>query len=340
MIKTRESKKEINIGLQLLKIYLSYTVVNSHCLKKINISYNIKFFLSNNLHVPTFFIISFYFFHKTLISRDLKKFVQRFYRLLIPYIIWPFIIFIINNIIWFIHNIYFPRSFKYLRNQLLTGNSFIRTLWFQWDLIYQTSLFIIIELLFHKQIIFILINIEFISYFLQYSNYNYKYFIKFINEQKYIFGRFFETIPYSIYGFIIAYFDIIKYLKKNRIKTIYSFFIVFCLFYKYKIIVNPYGFGYQSLKNHVLCICLFISFSLISNNFFPKFLIILIKQISKFTGGIYYIHISLYYYCRYIFLSVKNKTIYGSLLIYIISYMICLIGNKILFKTILKNLFQ
>lgn len=340
MIKTGVNKKEINIGLQLLKIYLSYNVVNSHSLIISNVSKHLRFFLINSLHVPTFFIMSFYFFHKTLISRDLNKLVQRFYRLLIPYLIWPFIFLIINIIISFISNIEFPHSFINLRNQLLTGCSYIPSLWFQWDLIFETFLFIIIELLFHKHIIFILVNIGLISYFFQYSNYNYNYFKNFIYEKKYIFGRLCETIPFSVSGFIIGYYEIIKNLKKYRKKTIYLVFIIFYLVYKYNIFSIPSGFYYQSLKLQVLSLCLFIFFSFISDNYLPKYLIILIKQMSKFSAGIYYIHFPLIQYFKHCFLPVKVGTIYGGLFIYIISYLICLIGNMIFFKTKLKNLFQ
>lgn len=340
MIKTREIKKEINVGLQILKIYLSYIVVNSHCLEISNIPTKFKYILVNNLHVPTFFIISFYFFHNTLISRNLNKFYQRFQRLLIPYIIWPFIIYIINNIILFFYKIELAHSFLDLRNQLLTGCSFIPTLWFQWDLIFETFIFIIIELLFHKYIIFILINIGFLAYFLQYSNNNY-YFFRYYNfERKYIFGRLLEINQYSISGFIIAYYKVINKLKKYRIKTMYLCFIIFYLVYKYNIFRNPKGFGYQSLKVHVLSICLFIFFSIISNYFLSNYLIVIIKQMSKFTAGIYYIHIPLKHYFKYIFLPVRSRTIVGSLFIYITSYLICLIGTKMLIKTKLKNLFQ
>lgn len=340
MIKAREIKKEINVGLQLLKIYLSYIVVNSHCLKISNVPKKLKYILVNNLHVPTFFIISFYFFHNTLISRNLNKFYQRFQRLLIPYIIWPFIIYIINNIILFFYKIKLAHCFLDLRNQLLTGCSFIPTLWFQWDLIFETFIFIIIELLFHKYIIFILINIGFLAYFLQYSNYNYYLFRYYNFERKYIFGRLLEIIPYSISGFIIAYYKVINKLKKYRTKTMYLCFIIFYLVYKYNIFRKPKGFGYQSLDVHALSICLFIFFSIISNYFLSNYLIAIIKQMSKFTAGIYYLHIPLKHYFKYIFLQVRNRTIFGSLFIYIISYLICLIGTKMLMKNKLKNLFQ
>ena len=57
------NKREKNIGVEILRIYLSMLVVNSHCyIYSKNIKYIIVKFLRNRLHVPTFFIISFFFF--------------------------------------------------------------------------------------------------------------------------------------------------------------------------------------------------------------------------------------------------------------------------------------
>ena len=97
-IEKQIKKKEKNIGLLILKIYLSFNVVNTHCLDFSNIQSHLRFFLTNSLPAPTFFIISFYFFYKSLISRNINKYRQRFQRLLIPYIVWPIIIFLTNNI--------------------------------------------------------------------------------------------------------------------------------------------------------------------------------------------------------------------------------------------------
>ena len=333
-------KKEINIGLALLKIYLSFVVVNIHCFDISNGPHILKNFLINGLHVPTFFIISFYFFSRTLLSRNLDKFKQRFQRLLIPYIIWPIIIFIFNNLLYIIFKINLSNSFYDLESQLLTGHSFIPPLWFQWCLIFQTFLFIVIELIFHKYIIFIFLNIKIVSYFLQYSSINYYLFENVNKEQKYTFGRILEIFPYSISGFFIAYFEIIIKFKKDRIKTIYLCIIVFSLYYKYDIIKKPIGFYYQGLKLNIQSICLFICFSLIPKNIIPKSLTKITKQISLFSPGIYYLHYPLLLYFENLFLSVKKRTIYGSLFIYIISYLASFIGNKFVIKTKLKNLFQ
>lgn len=336
----KKEKKAKNIGLLILKIYLSFNVVNTHCLDITNIQSYFIFFLTNNLPAPTFFIISFFFFYNSLISRNINKFKQRFQRLLIPYIVWPIIIFMTNNIFFFILKSKLYKSFKDLKNQLLTGHSFIPSLWFQWDLIFEIFLFIVIELLFHKYIIIILINMEITSYFLQYSNYNYYFFQNFIYEQKFTFGRLMEILPYSISGLIISHSQLMSILEKNRIKTLCFCFSTFYFFYKYNLIAEPLGFYYQGLRLHIQSICLFITFTIISFDRLPFILIKTIKNISTLTPGIYYIHIPLRDLFKIIFISVKKKNFFGSLLIYIISYFICFIGNRFLINTKLSNLFQ
>ena len=94
--------KEKIVGIELLRIYLSILVVNTHCFKNPQKIKNIILsrILRNGLHVPTFFIISFYFFQNNLFSRNLDKYKKRFQRLLIPYLFWPVIIWIIINHYW------------------------------------------------------------------------------------------------------------------------------------------------------------------------------------------------------------------------------------------------
>ena len=86
---------------------------------------NIKILLyilkDRRIHVPSFFIISFYFTYKQLVSFSLKLFLKRVEKLIIPYFLWPIIFFIFHN---YFLNIIFRLdiySFKALKNQLIWG---------------------------------------------------------------------------------------------------------------------------------------------------------------------------------------------------------------------------
>ena len=335
------NKKEKNIGIEILRIYLSFLVVNSHCYKNSkDIKYIFLKIIKNHLHVPTFFLISFFFFQSTLLSRNVEKYKRRFQRLLIPYLVWPVIIWLINNLIKLFFNINLKISFQDLKNQLLTGHCFNVVFWFQWNLIFEVCFFIIIELILHKYLIYILINLGLLSYFFQYSQYNYDIFFKMNFEKKKTFGRIVEIIPYSISGFFISYFKLIAGFQKNRVKTVNTCLFIFILIFKYNFFLEPKGFSYQGLKLNILSSCLFITFSMISNKFIAKNLVKLILQISKFTPGIYYLHIPIMLYFKNIFRVINKKEIYGTIFIYIITFIICIIGNFIFKKNILINLFQ
>ena len=296
--------------------------------------------MRNNLHVPIFYIISFFFFQKTLFSRNLIKFKQRFQRLLIPYIFWPIIIWSINNIIFLLFKINFNNSFDDLKNQLLTGHGFNTVFWFQWNLIFETFFFIIIELIFHKYIINILIYIGFAAYFFQYSGYNFNIFIHFDNNKKYTFGRFAEIIPFTISGFYLSYYKLADNFEKNKIRTFFICLLGLILLNNYNVLLIPKGFSYQGFKSQILSIFLFIIFSMISRNFISKNIFKIIIQISKFTPGIYYLHIPIMNYLKNFFLFIKNRKLQGAILIYLLCFFICIIGSFIFRKTKLINLFQ
>ena len=218
-----KSFKNINIGLAILRIYLSFLVVNAHCfipsdtIKKLVI---IKF-IRNSFPVPIFYILSFYFCYKLFISKNIKKIKIRFQRLLIPYFIWPIIVWSLRNFLSLLFIKIGKLSLKELILQILTGHIFVPVLWFQYNLIFITLLTVIIHLLFNENMIwFILINIQIFGIFFTYSNYNFQFFSENDNNIMYTFGRFFEIIPYCITGYILASFNFVHILSKNKFLAI------------------------------------------------------------------------------------------------------------------------
>ena len=173
-------EKRINIGLAVLRIYLSFLVVTSHCFEpdaKIR-NNNIIKIIRNKTHVPSFYIMSFYFCYKLIKLKNIKKIKLRFQRLLIPYFVWPIIIWLFNNLLSFLYINIQKISLKNLVLQFLTGYNFMGILWFQYNLIFISLLIIIIHFLFKEQIIFfILINLKIFGLFFIYSNYNFIFFL-------------------------------------------------------------------------------------------------------------------------------------------------------------------
>ena len=86
---------------------------------------------------------------------------------------------------------------------------------------------------------------------------------------------------------------------------------------------------------------LFINFSILpfdkikNNN-----IIFFIKQITSYTGGIYYLHPEIYNIFKNYIRQIKNKTFLGIISNYLICYFVCFLGTKIFGKTVFKYLFN
>ena len=336
-------KRKYNPFLAILRVYLSFNVINCHNLRSSPILINkyILRILKNRMHVPIFFLMSFYFSHKLCLSKNIEKIKQRFERLLIPYFVWPIIIWIINNFLYYTFKLDFKISFNSLKIQLMTGHCFMTVLWFQYNLIFSTLLFIIIVSLSSNNSIPIMINLFIIAYYFQYSNINYNIFSKGGYFKQYTFGRFIEIIPFCIIGHIIPSLNLSKFLRKYRIYIIYLLSLVFFFILKFGIFININGFMYQGIDLVMESSLLFLIFLLIPyekiNN---KYIINIIKNFTSNTSGIYFLHTNVIRYMINFNKQVKNGTLSGSIIIYIISYFICLIGSKIFRKTKFICLFQ
>ena len=70
-----EKEKSLNLGIQLLRSILCIWVLFSHCanIKKEHLQY-----FNKNFHVPTFFVLSFYFYYPVIYKRIKTKIL--FYR--------------------------------------------------------------------------------------------------------------------------------------------------------------------------------------------------------------------------------------------------------------------
>jgi len=337
-----EVKKKFNIGFAALRIYLSFLVVIAHCFKP-NSTTSKKIIIRmihNAIHVPTFYLMSFYFSYNLFKSKNIRKIRARLQRLLIPYFVWPIIIWSLNNLLSFLFIKIYIIPFKKYILQFITGNDFMGILWFQCNLILITLLAMIIHFLFNEKLVHcIMINLLFFGMFFTYSNYNYIFFSKYNYCIKYSFGRFFEISSFCVTGYFLASSNFVYILSKNRIISINIFILILIFIIRYKIFSDINGFHYQGLRLYFLSNSIFFIFSLIPNKRVEnKYIIKFINFISIHTVGIYFIHIHVFYYL-YIASLVKNRTLNASIIVYIISFFISFFGKLIFRKTILINLF-
>lgn len=337
--------KIFNFGFAFLKVFLSFDVIRTHLFKSWSTKNKFLLYILKNrrFHVPCFFILSFYFSQKEIILLNYKKFKNRLERLLIPYIFWPIIIFLYNNIF---QNLFNKKkliiSLKDLIYQILYGHIFIRQLWFQWDLIMITIFFYIFIFIFKKKYLFFLQLLYFLAYIFQYSGNNRKFFYYLKAENRVCISRLAEMLPYAVIGFTLSYLNIIKKLQNYKIKTlvfcliIYNFISKYLVFSKFK-----FSVAYGGIKLNIISICIIFIFSLFPSEKITNMrLIIILKFITNYTAGVFYLHNTIIFYFKNIINPIKRGSFKGCIIVYLICYFISFIGIKIFGKTKLRNLFS
>ena len=207
-----------------------------------------------------------------------------------------------------------------------------------------TIIFYIILLIFRKRYLFILQLILISSYIGQYSGYAFKKlyleFPKYHKYKIYTLEYFFECIPFTITGFTLGYYKVIDNIQKHKIKILILSIIIYKVTADYHIFTRIKGLGYQGMKYNIQSICIIFIFSLFpSDKIRNKYLSKLLMELTKYTGGVYYLHVSIRKYFGDYFISMKQRTFLGVIINYIICYSICFIGTLIFGKTPIKYLF-
>lgn len=238
----------------------------------------------------------------------------------------------------------FPDTFEDLKKQLLLADKYIFPLWFHFDLIIITFLFFIIIFIFRKHSLFILQLLLLLSYIIQYSKYDFNnFFRKNPYYNVYSIRLIPSSIPFTIVGYILGYYNFLDIIQKHKIKTFVLSYLIYNIIADYKIFTNisDVRFSeYSGIYRNIQSICLVSIFSLFSsylvkNNIIKKFLIF----ITNYTGGIYYLHVPLKMYLKDYSDDIKNLTFLGCIKTYIIIYCICFFGMLIFGKTPFKYLF-
>ena len=315
VIKDKHALK-VNLGIELLRSILCFWVLCSHCtlVKKEHIKYFYRSF-----HVPTFLMLSFYFYYRILNQRAITKIKSRFIRLLYPYILWSIVVFSLNNILnkfSTLGNRIKQFSLKDLYLQILTGSKYYRVFWFQFNLIFLSQLFAIFSFVLKRNLIIFLELLGIISLFLLFSKINSIIFFPYAECIRMSVGRLNSSLPLAIIGCIYGSYNLL--LKINNLNwhlNVILLSLVYILF-KYDIFIIYPGFAYSNTLLYIFAsTILFILFGSIKVD---KFIILnkIIKIITKYTGGIYYIHRIFPSYI-FLFFNVNKISYFYSFLIYI-----------------------
>ena len=339
----KKKNQKFNYGLGILKVILAFYVICGHNFNpKSTKSKTLLYILrKRRIHVPSFFIMSFYFLYRELIIPNINFYIKRIERLLIPYFFWPIIVFILNNLLLVkLFNLK-KYSFNDLKNQLIWGDIFIGQFWFQWVLIFLTSIFYSIRYISEKNFLFLIQILSYFSYILQYSGIN-KKFNDFLDKNKKLtVGRINEMIPFAVTGSALACLGIIKKIKLFKLKTLSFCILIFGSLEKYHVFSKLQGgVAYPGILLNVRSICLIFFFSLFpSENITNINLEKILRKITNYTTGIFYLHITIINYFKLFIKPIKYGNLYGCIVIYLICYLISFFGTSIVGKSKLKFLF-
>ena len=251
-------KKEKNYGIAVLRIILAFMVVLDHFYEKKKLKRIIHILY---YHIPTFFLLSFFYTNNSFSKFNITKIKLRFERLAIPYFCWSLISWVLYNIYFYAFKKKCYHSTKDFLSNLLNGHAFIPALWFQNIILLTTLLISIIVFSFKKYYILILQILLILAYIFQYSGLNYTFFQEHFNYLYFnTYGRLADTFPNSITGFFIAGFSIQKKLNSHKLKVVIISLIVLILVSISKLDSKLKSFKYGGLRLNTAAICIFFIF--------------------------------------------------------------------------------
>ena len=147
--------------------------------------------------------------------------------------------------------------------------------------------------------------------------------------------------PFASTGFTLASLNIINILLKQKIKTFIFSLLIFYSVEKYSVFSPINGIAYSGIKLNIKSLCVIFIFSLFPSDKIKNIVIEnILKYITSYTAGIFYLHVTVSFYFQEIFKPIKDGSLTGLIIIYLICYIICFIGMKIFGKTTMKNLFS
>lgn len=329
-----------NLGIEILRFFLCQWVVLYHYTNKSYINHKYLYFIKSKIyHVPCFTFISFFFTSNLFINKNIQKIKNRFHRLLIPYLVYPVSIWIINNFIFLIFGFNrFNRiiSFYELYRQLILGSNFLGVLWFLFSTIHITIIFIFVSFLFKSNSLYIFQILSIFVIFLEYLKID-TYILNYPFRTRVSVSYCLRQIPQAIFGFSFSTSKMVLNLKILRYPVFISFIhlLIIILIFKYEVFtyIGPYN-GIEYIFSSFV---FFIGFYILPLDKINPKICSLLKKVTSYTQGIFCLHTIIRFYVILIF--DKQRSLSGAYITYIVSYLISFAGSKIFGKTKLRYLF-
>lgn len=331
--------KEKKYGISLLRMLMCFEVILLHLWTDNKYPFFLLGFAALRYYsVGVFIIISFYLTYRKLSIGEITYLSNRIKRLVIPLIGWALIYYFIYYVFsYFINREVLPISNLFW--QLFTGHSknLNPSMWYQTVLIVLTIVFFIIfKYLSQKMALYVLILVAFLSLFLQYSSLNYSFFGELRYELKYPLGRICEMLPYAVIGVFLCKYDIYDKIRHRVLAVFFSALLLCALLLLTKKLPDRDDFSYSGLIPVLIAIsCVNIAIIIPINEIFSSGIISIIDKTTDYTMGIYCVHrmIGKFLFILLKKLGFRSGTFFSCLLVYMISYLLCALIDKIPSKT-------
>jgi peptidoglycan/LPS O-acetylase OafA/YrhL len=324
MVKKGVKQLARNITFDLLKIILTFLVVNIHIR---NVTHGkINFLESYGYYaVPLFISLSFFLMSKyfSQIRLSISVLLSRIKRLVLPLIFWSGIGFFLKpNLI----------STKNIFLQLFTGKVVDTPLYYLIILICLTFIFWLITYLHTKFRTLLYMVIIAVAIILEYSGVNTRFFNLFADEVRKSYGQIVELVKYASLGMLFA--TLINRSKRRLILlSLSGFTLLLLIFFKFP---QPWGYNYSGIKLFLGTIFVLSSVLLIGPINFPEKINKVINMMGGYSFGVYLCHIIFFEKLLQIFPIIKDLNSlfpFQLLFIYTIGcFIFCYLFDLVTFK--------
>lgn len=296
--------------------------------------------------VPTFMILAFFFSASVIENVEFSRLVTRMIRLLIPFFIWPIILFSVYNVLSLIIHGRMEYGLKDLGFQFFMGHTNIAgVLYFNWIVMVLTVVFSLLFFLIPIKRAYLVLSVAVVaSIYFVCSGKCYEMVSVLPFEMKYPIGRSIELLPAAVCGMTLSHFDFQKIEKKLKEKQIYYLLLGVLIFEilwilrmtpLFESLFQTKTFGYGLPNQIVLAVLLNILFISIKGRKMPFHLKSTIYFIAKYTPGIYCIHFLTGRCTEFVLLRVGlsiNGTVSSCIIVFLVSLFMVMAISKIPWK--------
>jgi len=330
--------KNRNVGVDLLRILMTFAVVGVHCFIKDRT-------LAGAFAVPVFMTLAFYLSSEHLLGGSWRWLGQRVLRLYLPLVVWAVVVFVLDRLylggplaedVWGHCN----STWKALGVHLIGGTALCNHLqmWFIPVLIVLTVAFFLLVRAFRGRMPVRTLAMTFLAaLMLQYSGFN-----KGLFDQVPEFGlqipggRILEMVPYACVGLVASLFKdrfaAFSVATRLRISIVSAACLAFLILNPVVICRHGPGFSYSGLQDILLAVAAIGTFLFLPLEFLPAWTARALSLVARYSMGVYMTHVIVARLGeKFLFpsLGVAPKTLTEVFVVFVLCWLFCFLLARI-----------